>query len=141
MFHRLMGLSQCLRNEMSAEGIDVKVLCPPDTDTPQLAQEDETKPEETRRINGNAGIMSADAVASAVLRALDRSGAGRRGAGQREAGRRGAGRSGAGRSGAGRGPFLILPGQSRFAWMMYRFFPALVHRLIDRDVRMVRRGR
>jgi short-subunit dehydrogenase len=97
---------------MKPEGIDVRVLCPPDTDTPQLAQEEETKPEETRRINGNAGIMPPEAVAEALMKGLR--------------GRR----------------FLILPGfMSKVTWLLYRFAPSLVHYLIDSDVASVRKTR
>jgi len=106
----LVGLSQCLRNELKPDGIDVKVLCPQDTDTPQLAAEDETKPDETRRISGNAAIMSPQAVAKALVEAL------------------------------GSKKFLIIPGKmGKIGWFVYRLFPRLVYSMFDRDVRYVRK--
>ena len=107
----VVGLSQVLRNELKPDGIDVKVLCPPDTDTPQLSLEEETKPEETRRINGSAGLMKPEHVARIAYRGLSR--------------RR----------------FIILPGfMSKLTWLLYRVAPDLVHRVIDNDVAAVRNG-
>ena len=106
----LVGLSQCLRNELKPDGIDVKVLCPPDTDTPQLAAENKTKPDETQRISKNAAIMSPQAVAKTLIEAL------------------------------GNKRFLIIPGaMGKFGWFIYRFFPRLVYRMFDREVNYVRK--
>jgi len=106
----LVGLSQCLRNELKPDGIDVKVLCPQDTDTPQLAAENKTKPDETRRISRNAAIMSPQAVAKALIEAL------------------------------GSKKFLIIPGAvSKLGWLIYRLFPRLVYGMFDREVSYVRR--
>ena len=108
----MMGLSQSLRNEMKPDGIDVRVLCPSDTDTPQLAEEEKTKPDETRKINGLAGVMAPEAVAKALIIGLR--------------GRR----------------FVIIPGfMGKLTWLAYRHFPALVHFIIDNDVRSVRRAK
>ncbi len=107
----IIGLSQSLRNEMKPDGIDVRVLCPPDTDTPQLAEEEKTKPEETRKISGNAGVKAPETVAGVLMKGL--------------AGRR----------------FLIIPGfMGKLTWFLYRLFPAFVHVLIDSDVRSVRKN-
>jgi len=106
----IVGLSQSLRNEMKPDGIDIRVLCPPDTDTPQLAEEEKTKPDETRKINGNTGVMAPETVARVLMKGL--------------AGRR----------------FMIIPGfMGKLTWRLYRFFPALVHFIIDNDVRSVRK--
>ncbi len=106
----LVGLSQSLRNEMKPDGIDVRILCPPDTDTPQLAEEEKTKPEETRKISGNAGVMAPETVARVLLKGLHR--------------RR----------------FMIIPGfMGKITWLLYRLFPSLVHYLIDSDVRSIRK--
>ncbi len=105
----LVGMSQSLRNEMKPERIDVRVLCPPDTDTPQLAEEEKTKPAETRKISGNAGVMVPEVVARVLLKELK--------------GRK----------------FLIIPGfMGKLTWFLYRMFPSLVHFLIDSDVRSIR---
>ena len=61
------GLAEILRLELSGRGISVTLACPPDTDTPQLAEEEKTKPALTRRISAAAGIWSAEAVASAMI--------------------------------------------------------------------------
>jgi short-subunit dehydrogenase len=106
----VVGLSQSLRNELKPDGIDVRVLCPPDTDTPQLAQEDLTKPDESRKISGKAPVMKPRTVARVLLKGL------------------------------GRRSFLILPGfMSKVTWLLYRLFPSLVHLVIDNDVRTVRK--
>jgi len=108
----LVGFSEALRCELKAYDIAVSVLCPPDTDTPGLLAENETKPEETRAIAAGAKIMSPDAVAEALIR------------------------------GMARRSFLIIPGvEGRLGVLAKRLFPGLVERIIDRTVRRVARGR
>jgi 3-dehydrosphinganine reductase len=63
----ICGFSQCLRAELWPLGIRVSVCLPPDTDTPQLAFENQYKPKETKAIAGTVKTMSADAVAEAML--------------------------------------------------------------------------
>ncbi|HDQ15413.1 MAG TPA: SDR family NAD(P)-dependent oxidoreductase [Sediminispirochaeta sp.] len=102
----VVGLSEALRNELSVRGIGVSVLYPPDTDTPQLEQESRTKPYETKVIAGNAGLMKAEDVARALLR------------------------------GAQKRKFAIIPGlQSKLIYLVKRFFPGLVYRIMDRDAK------
>src|SRR6185503_5941588 len=55
----LVGYSEALRAELKLVGIEVSVLCPPDTDTPGFATENRTKPEETKAISASARLMSA----------------------------------------------------------------------------------
>jgi 3-dehydrosphinganine reductase len=64
------GLGESLRGELRPRGIHVSIVYPPDTDTPQLEQENRTKPLETKMITGTAGIWSADAVAEAIVRGI-----------------------------------------------------------------------
>jgi 3-dehydrosphinganine reductase len=45
---------------------------PPDVDTPQLADENRYKPAETAAISGSVKPMSAEAVAAATVRAIER---------------------------------------------------------------------
>ncbi len=66
------GLGEVLRNELSREGVRVSVVFPPDTDTPQLKAENRTKPAETFAIAGKARVMTADAVAKAILDGVKR---------------------------------------------------------------------
>jgi len=45
----------------------VTLSLPPDTDTPGFAEEQKSKPEETKIISEAAGLFSADAVAQKML--------------------------------------------------------------------------
>lgn len=65
--YAVRGLSEVLRSEMKPHGIQVTLVYPPDTDTPQLAYESQFKPQETKAISENGGAMSADAVAKKIL--------------------------------------------------------------------------
>ncbi|MBL7006792.1 MAG: SDR family oxidoreductase [Spirochaetia bacterium] len=98
----IIGLSEALRNELSLKGIRVSVLCPPDTDTPQLEKENLSKPPETRAISGNAGILKPDQVAKELFKGLRRN------------------------------RFIIIPGfQSNMIYFLKRFFPGIVFTMID----------
>lgn len=66
------GFTDVLRSELKPYGVHVAIVFPPDTDTPQLAAENKIKPVETRKISGNAKVLSADQVASAVLKGIRR---------------------------------------------------------------------
>lgn len=108
----LVGFSEALRSELKVYNITVSVLCPPDTDTPGLAAENATKPEETRAIAATAKVMSADAVADALIR------------------------------GMARRTFLIIPGtDGRMSVLAKRLFPSVVERVMDRTIRKVQRRR
>lgn len=61
------GLAECLRGELRPFGLGISVAYPPDTATPQLEKENATKPLETRRITGSAGVWSADDVAAVIV--------------------------------------------------------------------------
>lgn len=63
----ICGFSEALRGEMWPHKVRVSVCLPPDTDTPQLAFENEFKPAETKAIAGNVKTMSADDVAASIL--------------------------------------------------------------------------
>lgn len=67
----LAGFSQALRAELWPHGIKVTVCFPPDTDTPQLAFENQYKPAETRAIAGNVKTLRPEEVAEAILRGMD----------------------------------------------------------------------
>jgi 3-dehydrosphinganine reductase len=64
------GLGESLRGELRPRGIHVSIVYPPDTDTPQLEQENRTKPVETRMITRTARTWSAEAVAHAIVRGI-----------------------------------------------------------------------
>ena len=61
------GFSDCLRSELKPKNIQVSIVFPPDTDTPQLEYESEFKPEITKKIAGSAKAMSAQKVALEIL--------------------------------------------------------------------------
>lgn len=65
------GFSDCLRSELRPLGIDVSIVFPPDTQTPQLEYENQYKPEITKMIAGNAGISSPDFVADAIISGVE----------------------------------------------------------------------
>lgn len=66
----LRGLAEALRAELKDTGVHVLIVYPPDTDTPQLTEENRTKPVETKAITANAGLWSAEAVARVTLEGL-----------------------------------------------------------------------
>ncbi|MGD0947746.1 MAG: SDR family oxidoreductase [Candidatus Binatia bacterium] len=105
----LVGFSEALRGELKPHGITVSVLCPPDTDTPGFKTENLTKPEETRAISATTKVLSAGAVADALLRGMARE------------------------------RFLIIPGlDSRMSVLAKRFVPGVVYWAMDRAVAKVR---
>ncbi|ANV84453.1 short-chain dehydrogenase [Picosynechococcus sp. PCC 7003] len=68
----LRGLAESLRSELKQVGIQVAIAYPPDTDTPQLAAENLTKPPETKLITETAQMWTAEQVASTILRGVRR---------------------------------------------------------------------
>ena len=66
------GLLESLRTELAPHGVHVGCVFPPDVDTPMLADEESFKPAETRAIAGAIKPLTADRVASAVIRGIDR---------------------------------------------------------------------
>jgi 3-dehydrosphinganine reductase len=66
------GLMEVLRDELGPHGVHVACVYPPDVDTPQLADENRFKPDETFAISGTVEPISADEVADAMLRGIDR---------------------------------------------------------------------
>jgi 3-dehydrosphinganine reductase len=61
------GLAEALRGELRLSGIHVAIVYPPDTDTPQLQEENKTKPAETKLISSTAATWSAEGVAQAIV--------------------------------------------------------------------------
>jgi 3-dehydrosphinganine reductase len=68
----VMGFSEALRFEMKPAGVQVHVVCPPDTDTPALAYEHTLRPKETDAIAGNIRPIPAEKVARAIVRGVER---------------------------------------------------------------------
>ena len=106
----VVGLSEVLRQELRPRGIAVSVLCPPDTDTPGLANEDLTKPAETRAVSAGAKLMQPDDVARDLIRGIER------------------------------GTFMIVPGgDGKLAYVMKRYAPGVVDAVMRRNVRKAQR--
>lgn len=101
----LTAFSEVLRQELRSRGIAVSVLLPPDTDTPQLAEENREKPAATRALAGNVPVLAPEAVADALLEGLVR------------------------------GRAVIVPGwRARATLWAARLAPGLVRRIIDREI-------
>ncbi|MFN6566002.1 SDR family oxidoreductase [Dendronalium sp. ChiSLP03b] len=66
------GLAESLRGELKTAGIDISIVYPPDTDTPQLVAENKTKPLETKLITQSAQTMTAEKVAFDILLGIKR---------------------------------------------------------------------
>ncbi len=64
------GFSDALRNELADTAIQMSLVMPPDTDTPQYEEENKTKPPETKAIAGSAKLMSAEDVAHLTLKGV-----------------------------------------------------------------------
>ncbi|MHA2050456.1 MAG: SDR family oxidoreductase [Promethearchaeota archaeon] len=105
----IVGLSESLRHELKPYNIQVSVLFPPDTDTPGLKEELETRPEELNIISGSwGGLLTVEEVAEKYIKGLLKK------------------------------KFYIMPGSSKFLWRIMRFFPRLVHKISDRDLKKAR---
>ena len=101
----VVGFSEALRSELACDGVRVSVLCPGDTATPQLAAEQAHKPPDTAALSARARVLSADQVATACLRGVQR------------------------------GRFLILAGQEAYLIVLLkRFAPCMLFRSMDRVV-------
>lgn len=66
------GFSDVLRSELKPYGVHVHVVFPPDTDTPQLHEENKVKPPETREIAGKVKLLQPEDVAQEVIRGIER---------------------------------------------------------------------
>jgi 3-dehydrosphinganine reductase len=70
--YAVRGLAETLRPELAPDGIVVACAYPPDTDTPGLAAENEHKPHETVQLSAAIKPRSADDVARAIVRGIER---------------------------------------------------------------------
>ena len=109
--YAVRGFSDALRAEVKPLGVRVSIAFPPDTDTPQLAYENQFKPPETRALAGNAGVLSPQAVAGEIMR------------------------------GAARGRYVILPGlEAKLFYRLSNLIGNAVYPLMDWLVRDARRS-
>jgi short-subunit dehydrogenase len=104
----IIGFSESLRSELKKYRIQISVLCPPDTDTPGLEAENATKPDETRAISENGGILSPDYVAKVMIK------------------------------GIGKTRFIIIPGlMGNVVYLAKRFAPGVVEAVMGWDIKKV----
>jgi len=66
----LRGFAESLHAELRQTKVQVSIVYPPDTETPQLSQENLTKPEETKIMTETAGVWSADTVAEHMINGI-----------------------------------------------------------------------
>lgn len=108
----LVGFSEALRQELRRYRITVSVLCPPDTDTPGLANENIFKPAETKAVSGAARLMRPDDVAAELVKGIRR------------------------------GSFMIVPGtEGRLVLAMKRHLPRVVDLIMRRAIGNAQKGR
>lgn len=65
-----VGFADALRQELIDYNVKLTILYPPDTDTPQLVEENKIKPPETKAISGEVKTLSAEAVAGCLLKGI-----------------------------------------------------------------------
>lgn len=100
------GFTEVLRRELSFKNICVSLLCPPDTDTPQLHAENKLKPPETFVLAESVRPMTADAVACHLVKAMKKK------------------------------KFLIIPGlEGKLVSTIARLFPGLADRVMESKIR------
>lgn len=102
----IIGFSDALRQELAQYNIQVSVLCPPDTDTPGLQEENKTKPKETIAISGNAKLLQPEFVAAAVLKGIQQK------------------------------KKMIIPGfDGKLTLLLKRFFPSLIEWIMNNNIK------
>ncbi len=98
----VIGLSETLRIELKRSGISVKVVCPPEVDTPMVREEAKTIDPVAKRLKILGGVMTAEQAARYIVHKIPRKG------------------------------FLIIPGfQGRATYWISRHFPWLSRTTID----------
>jgi 3-dehydrosphinganine reductase len=105
----LVGLAEVLRHEMKPHNIKVSILYPPDTDTPGFEIENQTKPPETAVLSETAKLFTPEQVAEVYIQGILKN------------------------------KFHIMVGEGRWMWPVSRFFPRLVHTIIDQDLAKARK--
>ncbi len=105
----LVGFSEAIRSELGPDGVQVSLLLPPDTRTPQLAAESLTRPAETTAIARWARVLDPEPVAEAFL------------------------------NGIAAGRFLVIPGWDAWlSYQLARHLPGPTRWFLDRVVKRTR---
>lgn len=68
----IVGFSEALRRELKPYGIQVSVLCPPNTRTPGLQEENKNKPQEVLATEEKAKVVDPEDVSQATFKDLFR---------------------------------------------------------------------
>ena len=106
----IIGFSEVLQQELTRFNIKVQVLCPPDTDTPGFAEENKTKPEETKEISKSAKLMSPETLAAEAVKAMQGN------------------------------KFMIIPGaDGKLTHWMKRHFPFIVDMIMNSAIKKVQK--
>ncbi|MBN9414525.1 hypothetical protein ABS71_04820 [bacterium SCN 62-11] len=101
--YAVMGFSEALRREVAGYGIRVSALCPPNTRTPGLDQENLRKPPEVLAQEEKVQVLEASVVARYLLKALPRN------------------------------PFTVIPSlDGRLAHLLARWAPGILNRILER---------
>jgi short-subunit dehydrogenase len=69
--YALVGLAECLRSELKHYNISVTLVCPPEVDTPFLANES-TIPAEARVLKNFAGTLKPGRVAMTIVKGIEK---------------------------------------------------------------------
>ncbi|MCL2526108.1 MAG: SDR family oxidoreductase [Coriobacteriia bacterium] len=105
----VMGFSEALRFELKPLGVDVSVVCPPDTLTPGLETERANRPAETEKIAGGIAALDPRVVATKIARAIEK-----------------------------RHFYIIIGATSKFYFRLKGLLPEIFFAIVDGDVRKVR---
>jgi len=109
--HAVTGLTATLRTELKPQNIRVHLVCPPEFDSPMVDEINKDRTPENRKIAGTLPILSAAAVADAILAGIEKE------------------------------RYEIVPGVSaRLARRMDRWAPSLGRKLADRLLLACYRG-
>lgn len=105
-----VGFAESLRHELVDRNISITLCFPPDTDTPQLQEDNLIKPPETAALSEEVQMVSADFVAGEFLKAIDK------------------------------GKWQVVPGaMGRLVEFLARHFPRLWRTYVDAELRKFRR--
>jgi 3-dehydrosphinganine reductase len=108
----IVGFSEVLDQELNRYNIKVQVLCPPDTETPGFAVENQTKPEETKKISESAKLLQPQEVARQAVAGME------------------------GNS------FMIIPGfDGKLTYWLKRHLPSVVRMVMINTIRKVQMSR
>jgi len=96
------GLSEIMRIELKKEGIHVKVVCPPEVDTPMVRDESKTIDPIAKRFKVLGGVLTVEEAAEYIVRKIP------------------------GRS------FMIIPGRTaRISYVLSSYFPGIFRGSMD----------